>query len=82
MMSRSIARIEMEKLEDLEEDEEATCSESKGVHYISRHQTHGDAHIEGYCAQKIHFIDVLLEIVGCDISDGGVADPEGVVGEV
>ena len=66
-----------------EERRRLTCPEAQGVHDIGGDEAHGDAHIEGNGAEKVNVcVDVLLEVVGADVGHGGVADPEGVVGEV
>ena len=64
-------------------DVKATSFESERIHDIGRYDAHRDADIEGDGAEEVDVgVDVLVEVVSADRGDRGVADPEGVVGEV
>ena len=60
-----------------------TSFESESVNHIGRDDAHRDADVEGDGAEEVDVrVDVLVEVVRADGSDGGIADPEGIVGEV
>ena len=60
-----------------------TSFESERINHIGGDDAHRDADVEGDGAEQVDVrVDVLVEVVGADGGDGGVADPEGVVGEV
>ena len=60
-----------------------TSFKSKCVNDIGGDDAHRDADIEGDGAEEVDVgVDVLVEVVSADRGDGGIADPEGVVGEV
>ena len=60
-----------------------TSFESESVNHIRGDDAHRDADVEGDGAEEVNVrVDVLVEVVRADGSDGGIADPEGIVGEV
>ena len=60
-----------------------TSFESESVNHIGGDDAHWDADVEGDGAEEVDVrVDVLVEVVRTDGSDRGVADPEGIVGEV
>ena len=57
-----------------------TSFESERINHIGGDDAHRDADVEGDGAEQVNVrVDVLVEVVGADGGDGGVADPEGVV---
>ena len=64
-------------------DVKATSFESERIHDIGGDDAHRDADIEGDGAEEVDVgVDVLVEVISADWRNWGVADPEGVVGEV
>ena len=60
-----------------------TSFESESVNHIGGDDAHRDADVEGDGAEEVDVrVDVLVEVVRTDGSDRGIADPEGIVGEV